>query len=57
LIDEKEQGPFRKYINNRAAVPTAFKDEANRYVAGFLAFTQHWQFKMTHGLAFVSDYQ
>ncbi|KAJ6534301.1 hypothetical protein B0H19DRAFT_964622, partial [Mycena capillaripes] len=57
LIDEKEQGPFRKYINNRAAIPTSFQDEENRHRAGFLAFTQHWQFKVTHGLAFVSDYQ
>ncbi|KAK7025825.1 hypothetical protein R3P38DRAFT_3355988 [Favolaschia claudopus] len=29
----------------------------NHNRALFLAFTQHWQFKRTHGLAFVSDYQ
>ncbi|KAK7014616.1 hypothetical protein R3P38DRAFT_2787454 [Favolaschia claudopus] len=57
-IDEAVEGQFRKYINNRAPVPTSFvqhTDNHNR--ALFLAFTQHWQYRRTHGLAFVSDYQ
>ncbi|KAJ7807944.1 hypothetical protein B0H13DRAFT_1928707 [Mycena leptocephala] len=57
VINETEEGPFRKFVNNRAPVPTTFKDQRNIDTAAFLAFTQHWQFKMTHGLAFVSDYQ
>ncbi|KAK7016701.1 hypothetical protein R3P38DRAFT_2785870 [Favolaschia claudopus] len=58
LIDERVQGQFRKYINNRTPVPTNFIPRTeNHNRALFLAFTQHWQFKRTHGLAFVSDYQ
>ncbi|KAK7041227.1 hypothetical protein R3P38DRAFT_3179849 [Favolaschia claudopus] len=58
LIDEPAQGQFRKYINNRTPVPTNFIPRTeNHNRALFLAFTQHWQFKRTHGLAFVSDYQ
>ncbi|KAK6984477.1 hypothetical protein R3P38DRAFT_2490071, partial [Favolaschia claudopus] len=46
------------YINNRTSVPTNFIPRTeNHNRALFLAFTQHWQFKRTHGLAFVSDYQ
>ncbi|KAJ7846390.1 hypothetical protein B0H14DRAFT_2293822, partial [Mycena olivaceomarginata] len=58
-IEESQEGRFRKYINNQAPVPNTFLfdcEDANR--ALFLAFTQHWQYKRTHGLlAFVSDYQ
>jgi hypothetical protein len=58
-IEESREGRFRKYINNQAPVPNTFLfdcEDANR--ALFLAFTQHWQYKRTHGLlAFVSDYQ
>ncbi|KAJ7460011.1 hypothetical protein B0H11DRAFT_1663001, partial [Mycena galericulata] len=57
LIDERIQGAFRKYINNRRPIPATFTDPADRTRASFLAFSQHWQFKRTHGLAFVSDYQ
>jgi hypothetical protein len=57
-IEESREGQFRKYINNRAPIPTTFvSDSENGTRASFLAFTQHWQFKRTHGLAFVSDYQ
>ncbi|KAJ7704236.1 hypothetical protein B0H16DRAFT_1637812 [Mycena metata] len=42
-IHEESEGKFRKYINNRAPIPTSFPDGAN--------------YKLTHGLAFVSDYQ
>lgn len=57
-IEESREGRFRKYINNQSPVPNGFLfdyEDANR--ALFLAFTQHWQYKRTHGLAFVSDYQ
>ncbi|KAJ7084176.1 hypothetical protein C8R43DRAFT_1174965 [Mycena crocata] len=56
-ITESVEGPFRKYINNRQPIPTEFNEEDNINTAAFLAFTQHWQFKRMHGLAFVSDYQ
>ncbi|KAF8215520.1 hypothetical protein K438DRAFT_2104673 [Mycena galopus ATCC 62051] len=58
-IEESTEGPFRKYINNQAPMPTrgVLFDHKNRNRALFLAFTQHWQYKRTHGLAFVSDYQ
>ncbi|KAJ7904127.1 hypothetical protein B0H13DRAFT_1620798 [Mycena leptocephala] len=57
-IEESREGQFRKYINNRAPIPTTFvSGSENGTRASFLAFTQHWQFKCTHGLAFVSDYQ
>ncbi|KAK7021270.1 hypothetical protein R3P38DRAFT_2781399 [Favolaschia claudopus] len=58
LIDKPAQGQFRKYINNRTPVPTNFIPRTeNHNCALFLAFIQHWKFKRTHGLAFVSDYQ
>ncbi|KAJ7715442.1 alpha-kinase family-domain-containing protein, partial [Mycena maculata] len=58
LVEECIDGRFRKYINNRQPVPsTNLKNSDDITCASFLAFTQHWQFKRTHGLAFVSDYQ
>ncbi|KAJ7303718.1 hypothetical protein DFH08DRAFT_613003, partial [Mycena albidolilacea] len=52
-IEESREGQFRKYINNRAPIPTTFvSDSENGTRASFLTFTQHWQFKRTHGLAF-----
>ncbi|KAJ7911744.1 hypothetical protein B0H13DRAFT_2328010 [Mycena leptocephala] len=57
-IDESWKGEFRKYINNNAPTPSSFLfDCENQNRAQFLAFSQHWQFRRTHGLAFVSDYQ
>ncbi|KAJ7835606.1 hypothetical protein B0H13DRAFT_2369254 [Mycena leptocephala] len=57
-IDESREGEFRKYINNNAPTPSSFLfDCENQNRAQFLAFSQHWQFRRTHGLAFVSDYQ
>ncbi|KAF7349119.1 hypothetical protein MVEN_01434100 [Mycena venus] len=51
-------GAFQKYINNNAPTPNSFLfDCENQNCAQFLAFSQHWQFRRTHGLAFVSDYQ
>ncbi|KAJ7844679.1 hypothetical protein B0H13DRAFT_2364073 [Mycena leptocephala] len=48
-IEESREGQFRKYINNRAPIPTTFvSGSENGTRASFLAFTQHWQFKRTH---------
>ncbi|KAJ7139357.1 hypothetical protein C8R44DRAFT_605639, partial [Mycena epipterygia] len=59
FIDETQEGDFRKYINNRTPVPVEFPDDdvANQDRSLFLAFAQHWQYKRTHGLVFVSDFQ
>lgn len=51
------QGRFRKYINNRAAIPTEFDNAEDNNRAEFLAFTQHYQYFKTHKMVFVSDYQ
>ncbi|KAJ7901254.1 hypothetical protein B0H13DRAFT_1622135 [Mycena leptocephala] len=57
-IDKSREGEFRKYINNNAPTPSSFLfDCENQNRAQFLAFSQHWQFRCTHGLAFVYDYQ
>ncbi|KIL61170.1 hypothetical protein M378DRAFT_82873 [Amanita muscaria Koide BX008] len=57
LIHEKEQGPFRKYLNNVSPSPLPFASSADRERAAFLAFTQHVQYWKTKKLVFVSDYQ
>ncbi|KAJ7075214.1 hypothetical protein B0H15DRAFT_757061, partial [Mycena belliarum] len=57
VINSETEGEFRKYINNKSAVPTDFKDARFISRAEFLAFTQHYQYICTHGLVFVSDYQ
>ncbi|KAF7358149.1 hypothetical protein MVEN_00863000 [Mycena venus] len=51
------EGKFRKYINNRAAIPTVFNNVADDERAKFLCFTQHYQYLKTHKMVFVSDYQ
>ncbi len=51
------EGKFRKYINNRAAIPTIFDNEDDNNRAEFLAFSQHYQYLKTHKTVFVSDYQ
>ncbi|KAJ7107131.1 hypothetical protein C8R44DRAFT_530778, partial [Mycena epipterygia] len=56
-INTDREGKFRKYINNRAAVPTIFKNEADNTRAEFLSFTQHCQYFRTFKMIFVSDYQ
>ncbi|KAJ7645771.1 hypothetical protein B0H17DRAFT_1148314 [Mycena rosella] len=60
LVEERiteSEGKFRKFINNRAAIPTAFKTKADMERAEFLAFTQHIQYWSTFKMVFVSDYQ
>ncbi|KAJ7265656.1 hypothetical protein C8J57DRAFT_1021958, partial [Mycena rebaudengoi] len=56
-IRPAQQGKFRKFMNNRNTIPTAFTDLGDRHRARFLAFSQHVQYWLTFKLAFVSDYQ
>ncbi|KAJ7842228.1 alpha-kinase family-domain-containing protein [Mycena olivaceomarginata] len=56
-IAENSEGKFRKYINNRAAIPTLFENKDDKECAEFLAFSQHYQYLKTHKMLFVSDYQ
>ncbi|KAJ7027222.1 hypothetical protein C8F04DRAFT_1123061 [Mycena alexandri] len=51
------EGKFRKYINNGAAIPTAFRNAEDQERAQFLAFTQHVQYWKTTKTVFVGDYQ
>lgn len=60
LLEEvigKDEGRFRKYLNNVSAVPVPFGDEEDKERALFLSFAQHVQYFKTKKLAFVSDYQ
>ncbi|TFK16770.1 kinase-like protein [Coprinopsis marcescibilis] len=60
LIEERLEGSFKKYIHNAGGQPSAsiLPDDEPYYTnARFLSFTQHAQFELTSGLAFVSDYQ
>jgi hypothetical protein len=58
LIDEVQEGPFVKYINNNSAKPLVFPgDDERTNVAEFLAFCQHIQYEKTGKLAYVSDFQ
>jgi hypothetical protein len=56
-ITDNNKGKFRKYINNRAAIPTIFENDDDKERAEFLAFSQHYQYLKTHKMLFVSDYQ
>lgn len=49
--------PFIKYIHNAEAVPLQDPDEEGYETAVFLCFIQHLQFILTHGQAFISDFQ
>ncbi|KAJ7726305.1 hypothetical protein DFH07DRAFT_758178 [Mycena maculata] len=57
LVEERIMGTFRKYINNRATIPTVFPDAVNNETAKFLAFTQHYQYWSSYKMVFISDYQ
>ena len=55
--EESAEGSFTKYINNNSAKPTDMQD-MNHIVRGkYLAFTQHVQYYLTDGQAYVTDYQ
>lgn len=49
--------PFIKYIHNADAVPLQDPDEEGYDTAVFLCFIQHIQFVLTHGQAYISDFQ
>ena len=48
---------FIKYIHNADAVPLQDHDEPGYDTAIFLCFIQHVQFILTHGQAYISDFQ
>jgi hypothetical protein len=57
LIQQEEDGPWRKYINNNSSRPCNFSDSKNKLRAEFLSFCQHVQYWRTRCLAFTSDFQ
>ncbi|KAJ7717163.1 MHCK/EF2 kinase, partial [Mycena metata] len=57
LVETPIHGEFRKYINNRAAVPLDFLDARDTNSAEFLCFAQHIQYQETFKTLFVSDFQ
>lgn len=56
-LDEKEQGPFRKWMDNSSATPLEMGNGDDNMHAAYLAFAQHVQFVETHDLVFVADFQ
>ncbi|KAJ7648411.1 hypothetical protein B0H17DRAFT_1148090 [Mycena rosella] len=50
------EGKFRKYLNNRTAVPFYCVDEVDQTRALFLSFSQHYQYFRAFKMLFVSDY-
>ena len=57
VIQEKEEGRFRKYMNNVTPIPMLMDSETDKEAAEFFAFSQHVQYFKTKKLVFVSDYQ
>ncbi|KAJ7300966.1 hypothetical protein DFH08DRAFT_724812 [Mycena albidolilacea] len=55
MIEEYISGPFKKYIHNCSVQP--LPSVQNDTVVIFLAFSQHAQYILSNGLAFVSNYQ
>lgn len=58
-VDMLRSSPWIKLINNSHPTPTAAvrPNSPEMALATFLLFIQHLQWKLTHGLAFVSDFQ
>ncbi|KAI0367935.1 hypothetical protein BV20DRAFT_922686, partial [Pilatotrama ljubarskyi] len=58
-VDRREQGEWRKYINNNSATPLAstMSSPELQNTAEFLVFCQHVQHLKTKGLAYISDFQ
>ena len=55
MVEERIGGEYKKYIHNATArLPASAQTDS---VALFLAFSQHAQYIMSNGMAFVSDYQ
>lgn len=60
LLEERLPGAssnFVKYINNSNAIPILESDDPDYETAVYLTFIQHVQYQITHGLAYVSDFQ
>ncbi|KAJ7180570.1 hypothetical protein C8R46DRAFT_1210908 [Mycena filopes] len=57
LVEECIGGNFRKFINNRAAVPLPGTDPDDVQRVEFLCFAQHVQYQVTFKKVFVSDFQ
>ncbi|EGO02427.1 hypothetical protein SERLA73DRAFT_47425, partial [Serpula lacrymans var. lacrymans S7.3] len=57
LLEERIEGDFVKYINNNSASPRPGLNNKQKLIAEFLCFTQRVQYHLSHGLAFLSDFQ
>ncbi|KAJ7207828.1 hypothetical protein GGX14DRAFT_396041 [Mycena pura] len=55
MVEERITGPFKKFIHNGSA--RLSQSAQSDPVIAFLAFTQHAQYVLSNGMAFVSDYQ
>ena len=50
-------GEFVKYMNNAKATTILERDDPDYKLAEFLMFMQHVQYQITHGTAYISDFQ
>ena len=50
-------GEFVKYMNNSQATTILERDDPEYELAEFLMFMQHVQYQITHGTAYISDFQ
>ncbi|KZP29461.1 hypothetical protein FIBSPDRAFT_661113, partial [Athelia psychrophila] len=57
VIDEKQDGPFVKYINNNSAAPAPLASADRAYIGKFLSFAQHVQYTKTGGRTLLTDAQ
>ena len=48
---------FVKYMNNFEATTILEQDDSEYELAKFLMFMQHVQYQITHGIAYISDFQ
>ena len=52
-----EKADFVKFLHNASAASELSPDEPDYHLAEFLMYTQHVQYAITGGLAYVSDFQ
>ena len=60
LLEEMLPGTpaeFVKYMNNSEATTILERDDSEYELAEFLMFMQHVQYQITHGTAYISDFQ
>jgi alpha-kinase family protein len=60
LLEEMLPGTpaeFVKYMNNSEATTILERDDSEYELAEFLMFIQHIQYQITHGTAYISDFQ